>query len=429
MKVACIGTGFVGVVTTAVLAKLGNEVVGLDIDESKVEKLKQGIVPFFEPGLSELLLDAQAQGNLTFTTDYSQAIPNSEVIMIMVGTPSKKDGSADLGYVEKVVESIAPHLSQNAVIVIKSTVPPGTNDHIHELLRSQTDKTYYIASVPEFLKEGTAVQDTLHPDRVVIGVDHEFSKNILIKLHLPLTQNILVMNPESAQMVKYAANNYLATRITFINQIADLCEHNGADIEEVILGIGADRRIGPQYWYPGLGYGGSCFPKDVSELAHYADTVGEPNHLSKTIHSLNSSRIPAKMEKFAKEIGGFEGKTVAVLGLSFKKNTNDTRLAPALEVIPWLIAHHAIVRATDPKAILEAKPLLPQSVTYFEKVADTVAAADVIMLLVEWDEYVKLNFNDLKQKTNSRPVFIDTRNQYRSDDVEHAGFKYIGIGR
>ena len=429
MKITCIGTGFVGVVTTAVLAKLGNEVVGLDINENKIAKLKEGIVPFFEPGLSELLIETQKSGNLTFTTDYSSAVPGSDVVMIMVGTPSAADGSADLRFVDSVAGSIAPHLIDNAVVVVKSTVPPGTNKHVREIISALTDKTFHMASVPEFLKEGTAVEDTLHPDRIVLGVENDFAKAILTKLHEPLTKNILVMNPESAQMTKYAANNYLATRITFINQIADLCEYNGADIEEVIKGIGADRRIGPQYWYPGLGYGGSCFPKDVKEMAAYAKKVGENNSLFITIDDLNEKRIEKKLEQYSHEIGGFSGKTVAVLGLSFKKNTNDTRVAPALYVIPHLIKEGASIRATDPQAIEEAKALLPENVVYTTTVDEAVKGANILMLLVEWDDYTDLDLTKLKALMSNNPVFIDTRNQYEAEKVTNAGFKYQGIGR
>lgn len=429
MKIACIGTGFVGVVTTAVLAKLGNEVVGLDIDEAKIAKLKEGIVPFFEPDLKELLLTTQASGHLSFTTSYEAAITGADIIMIMVGTPSTPEGGADLRYVYAVVESLAPHLKADAVVVIKSTVPPGTNPAVRKLLSSKTSLPFHLASVPEFLKEGTAVYDTLHPDRVVLGVEDEFSKELLTELHSPLTDHILVMNPESAQMTKYAANNYLATRITFINQIADLCEHNGADIEEVIRGIGADRRIGPQYWYPGLGYGGSCFPKDVKEIAAYARSVGEHSSLFITIDALNEARIPRKLDAYGQAIGGFKDKTVAVLGLSFKKNTNDTRVAPSLAAIPYLLAQGAKIRATDPQAIEEAKPLLPTQVEYYSEVAETVTGADVILLLVEWDEYQKLDLVHLKSLMNHNPVFLDTRNQYSASVVREAGFTYYGIGR
>ncbi len=429
MKIACIGTGFVGVVTTAVFAKLGHDVIGLDIDEAKITKLKEGIVPFFEPGLSELLLTTQKSGHLTFTTDYKVAISSADLVMIMVGTPSQPDGSADLRYVKSVATSLAPHLKPNAVVVIKSTVPPGTNQTIHQLISSLTKVPFHLASVPEFLKEGTAVEDTLHPDRVVIGVDNDQARDILISLHTPLTSNLLVMNPESAQMTKYAANNYLATRITFINQIADLCEHNGADIEEVIRGIGADRRIGPHYWYPGLGYGGSCFPKDVKEIAAYAQSVGEGDSLFIKVDALNHQRLNRKMDQYSQQVGGFGGKTVAVLGLSFKKNTNDTRVAPSLQVIPYLLKAGAVVRATDPQAIPEAQALLPATVTYVPDAYAAATGADIVMLLVEWDDYTNLDLTKLKAVMRDNPIFIDTRNQYQPEAAKASGFKYLGIGR
>lgn len=418
MKIACIGTGFVGVVSAAVFAKLGNEVVGLDVDEKKIASLKHGIVPFFEPGLQELLVETQKSGNLTFTTDYASAISGSDIVMIMVGTPSAPDGQADLKYVMAAAESVAPHLKNNAILIVKSTVPPGTNAKVRAVVETKTKVKFDMASLPEFLKEGTAVADTLHPDRVVIGATDENTIKILKELHTPLTTNFVVMRPESAQMCKYAANNYLATRITFINQIADLCEENGADIEEVIRGIGQDKRIGSHYWYPGLGYGGSCFPKDVKEIAAYARAIGEDKSLFIKLDDLNEKRINKLMTNYSKLVGGFEGKTIAVLGLSFKPNTNDTRVAPALKVIPWLTEHGAKVRTADPK--VEADTTDPY-----------LAAKDaqVIILLVEWDEYKKLDLLKLAGLMQSPKYFIDTRNQYSAAQVKAAGLQYKGIGR
>lgn len=429
MNIACIGTGFVGVVTAGVFAKLGNTVVGLDIDEKKVESLRKGIVPFFEPGLQELLVKTQAMGNLTFTTDYALAIKDADIVMIMVGTPSAPDGQADLKYVFMSAESLAPHLKDGAIVIVKSTVPPGTNGKVRAIIEAKTSVKFAMASVPEFLKEGTAVEDTLHPDRAVIGVESERSRDILIELHAPLTKNVIVMRPESAQMCKYASNNYLATRITFINQIADLCEANGADIQEVIRGIGEDKRIGSHYWYPGLGYGGSCFPKDVKEIAAYANAVGESESLFIKIDDLNEKRIPKMMVKYDELVGGFAGKTVAILGLSFKKNTNDTRVAPSLQVIPWLIDNGAIVRATDPKAITEVKPLLPSAVSYFADAYEAIQGSNVVILLIEWDDYKDLDFAKVGQSMTEPKYLIDTRNQYDSKAAQAAGLKYKGIGR
>lgn len=429
MKIACIGTGFVGVVTAGVFAKLGHKVVGLDIDEQKIASLRQGAVPFFEPGLEELLVETQALGNLTFTTNYQTAIQDAEIVMIMVGTPSASDGQADLKYVYLAAESLAPYLQDGAVVVIKSTVPPGTNAKLKDIIQAKTSVKFELASVPEFLKEGTAVADTLHPDRAVIGIDSDRAKDILTKLHTPLTDNLIFMRPESAQMCKYAANSYLATRITFINQIADLCEKNGADIQEVISGIGADKRIGPHYWYPGLGYGGSCFPKDVKEIAAYAHAVKEPESLFIKIDDLNEKRIPKMMAQYDKLVGGFEGKTIAILGLSFKKNTNDTRVAPSLRVIPWLVDKGAQVRATDPKATEEARLLLPSSVTYFKDPYETVRGANVTILLVEWDDYQNLDLVKLAHSMTEPKYLIDTRNQYDPVAASAAGLRYKGVGR
>lgn len=429
MRIACIGTGFVGVVTSAVFAKLGHDVIGLDIDEKKITSLKKGTVPFFEPGLSELLVETQQAGHLTFTTSYADAIKQADIVMIMVGTPSAPDGQADLKYVMISAESAAPFLKDGAIIILKSTVPPGTNQKVQAVIAGKTDVSFEIASVPEFLKEGTAVEDTLHPDRVVIGSTNPATVKILTELHQPLTGNIIVMKPESAQMAKYAGNVYLAMRITFANQIADLCEQNGADILEVIKGIGADSRIGDHYWYPGLGYGGSCFPKDVKEIAAYAKHIGENESIFIAVDERNEQRIPRLMEKYEKLVGGFSGKTVAVLGLSFKPNTNDTRVAPALKVIPWLLDHGAKVRATDPQAMDEIQPLLPPSVEYVSGAYETAKGAGVIMLLIEWDEYKTLDLKKIAGLMQSPKVFIDTRNQYDPAVVKTAGLTYQGVGR
>lgn len=429
MKIACIGTGFVGVVTAAVFAKLGHSVTGLDIDEKKISSLRGGHVPFFEPGLEELLVETQEAGNLTFTTSYQEAVSDADIVMIMVGTPSAPDGTADLKYVSSAAESCAQYLKEGAIVIVKSTVPPGTNTKVRAILEKKTDKTFDVASAPEFLKEGTAVEDTLHPDRAIIGAENKETVRILSDLHKPLTENIIVMKPESAQMAKYAANVYLAMRITFANQIADLCEKNGADVTEVIRGIGADRRIGSHYWYPGLGYGGSCFPKDVKEIAAYAKSVGEHESIFIAVDDRNEKRIPHLMEKYDSLVGGFAGKKVAILGLSFKPNTNDMRVAPSLQVIPWLLEHGAAVSATDPKAIAEARVLLPDGVTYSESVEEAASGADVLMLLIEWDEYKALDLADIASRMQGGKFFFDTRNQYDPADVAAAGMQYKGVGR
>jgi len=430
MKITVIGTGFVGVVTSAVYASFGHEVVGLDIDEKKIESLRHSKVPFYEPNLEELLASTQKEGNLTFTTSYKNAITDSDVIVIAVGTPSATDGNADLRFVFSASESLAPYLKQKAVVVVKSTVPPGTLPRVEEHISKLTDVDFATASVPEFLKEGTAVHDTLHPDRIVIGATKKYAFDVLAELHKPLQAPIIRVKPESAQMAKYAANAYLATRITFINQIADLCEKNGADVQEVINAISEDKRIGGHYWYPGFGYGGSCFPKDVKELAHYSRSVGEDGNLFNKINEINENRIAKLLDQYSKEIGGFEGKTVAVLGLSFKPNTDDMRDAPSIGVIPYLLSAGAVVRGFDPKATKIVKYFIKEDekATYYDNLAKACEGADVIIALIEWSEIVAYDFAKVYDK-NKDQVFIDARNQFNQGRIEKIGYKYFGVGR
>ncbi len=426
MKITVIGTGFVGVVSAAVYASFGHSVIGLDVDERKIEALRKGKVPFYEPQLQELLLEQQAHGNLTFTTDYRVAISEAEIIIIAVGTPSASDGQADLKYLFSAIDSLAPHLKENAIIVVKSTVPPGTLGLVTERLQALTQTPFFTASVPEFLKEGTAVQDTLQPDRVVIGATDASVFAKLEELHKPLNAPVIKVTPESAQMAKYAANNYLAVRITFANQIADLCEKNGADIQEVIAAISPDKRIGKHYWYPGFGYGGSCFPKDVKELAAYSRSVGESTNLFNKVNELNEDRIEKLMTQFEKQVGGWSGKKVAVLGLSFKPNTDDMREAPSLKVIPYLLSKGAQVVGFDPKA--EWSIFMPNvAIPQVESVASASRDADVIMALIEWPEIVGFDFSQVR--ADKPQWFIDARNQFNPDQIKTWGYTYAGIGR
>ena len=426
MKVTVIGTGFVGVVTAAAFAKFGNQVYGLDIDETKIKKLEQAQLPFFEPGLEELVKAGVASGRLKFTSSYATAISDSEVIFISVGTPSAPDGQADIKYVLAAAQSLAPHLKSGAIVVIKSTVPPSTNSKVEAVIQQHTQKDFHVASAPEFLKEGTAVFDFLNPNRVVIGTTNAHVAKVLTELHQPLKAEVVIVRPQSAQMAKYAANAYLAQRITFINQIANLCEKNGADVQEVIEAIGFDRRIGGHYWYPGLGYGGSCFPKDVKELAAYSRAIGEGDGLFVKIDELNEARIPKLIHKWDQQLK-FSGKTVAVLGLSFKPNTSDVREAPARQVIPLFQSLGAKIQAYDPQALEESKPLY-QNITFADSTLAAAKDADVLLLLIEWDEFKSLDFKQLKS-VMTHHIFIDTRNQYQPMDVAKHGFKYIGIGR
>ena len=427
MNVTVIGTGFVGVVSAAVFAKFGNKVFGLDIDKTKIKQLEKGKLPFFEPGLEELVKTGVKNKNLRFTSSYQTAISAADIIFISVGTPSASDGQADIKYVLAAAQSLAPHLKSGAIITIKSTVPPSTNKKVEAAIKKHTSKKFFVASAPEFLKEGTAVEDFMNPNRVVIGTTNKAVAKKLLELHEPIKGEKVVIRPASAQMAKYASNAYLAQRITFINQMADLSEKNGADIQEVIEAIGFDERIGGHYWYPGLGYGGSCFPKDVKEVAAYSQAIGEGDGLFVKIDALNEARIPKVLNRWDKRVKSFNGKTIAVLGLSFKPNTSDTREAPAIKVIPILQEKGASIRAYDPRAI-KASKVLYQNVFFAQDAYDAAKGADVVMLLIEWDEFKSLDLTKLKQAMRGN-IFIDTRNQYDPEDVEKQGLTYIGIGR
>ncbi len=417
-------------VTAAVYASFGHQVIGLDVDEAKIKKLRASQVPFYEPGLQALLSEQQAQGLLTFTTSYDDAIPQAEVVMIAVGTPSAPDGGADLKFVIAACEEVAKKMGPGTIVAIKSTVPPGTLDIVKTKMDAQTNTLYHLASLPEFLREGTAVQDTLHPDRVVIGATETKVFEKLVELHAPLDAPVLKVSPSSAQMAKYAANAYLATRITYINQIADLCAKNGADIQQVIAAIGLDERIGDHYWYPGFGYGGSCFPKDVKELAFYSRTVGEADNLLVKVDQLNHHRPERLLEQYGLKIGDWSGKKVAVLGLAFKPNTDDMREAPSTKVIPYLLAQGASVTAYDPKAGAVAKNTLKPDakLEIAQNLNQALQNVDVIMVLIEWPEFLTHDFS-----TNRTPDtdqwFLDARNQFDPARVRSWGYHYLSVGR
>ncbi len=425
MTITVIGTGFVGVVTAAVYASLGHQVWGLDIDPQKITALSQSQVPFYEPNLEELLRDTQKKGNLHFTTSYQQAITESQLIVIAVGTPSASDGGVDLSYVLSTGRSLAPFLKSQTVVAVKSTVPPGSLDKLTQVISDLTQVEFETASLPEFLREGSAVADTLHPDRVVIGASSDRTFDLLTNLHMPLCENIIQVSPQSAQMAKYSANAYLATRITFINQIADLCQKNGADVEEVVQAIGQDERIGTHYWYPGLGYGGSCFPKDVKELAYFSRQVGEGDNLFNKIDQINSHRITRLMTEYDQFVAGWQDKKVTVLGVSFKPNTDDTREAPALVVVPELIKARAQVTIFDPKA--KWNPKWGQ-VTQVDDLQLACQDADVIMILTEWPEIISFDYTQVRSQAKPQYV-IDTRNRLDPCPLVLAGFSYRGVGR
>lgn len=428
MQITVIGTGFVGVVSAAVYASFGHRVIGLDIDEKKVASLKKSQVPFYEPELEKMLEEQQKEGSLSFTTSYSEAIPDSDIIIIAVGTPSAPEGGADLGYVLASIESLAPEIKENTIVAVKSTVPPGSFDKIAKVLDEKTKKQYYLASLPEFLREGSAVRDTLQPDRVVIGSEDQFAIDLLTQLHKPLQAPVVAISPESAQMAKYTANAYLATRITFINEIADLCSENGADIEEVVEAVGYDKRIGEHYWYPGFGYGGSCFPKDVKELAYYSKSVGLDGNLLTRIDEINEARIPQLLHRYSEDIDGWEDKTVAILGLSFKPNTDDMREAPSTKVIPQLLNKGARVKGFDPRAMESAQSVIEshENLTFSDSIEEAVKDADIVIALIEWPEIVSHDFSGTAKKG---AWFIDARNQFDPKKVKDWGYQYLGVGR
>ncbi len=425
MNVAIVGTGFVGVVTASVLAQHGHTIWGVDIDEKKVEGLNEGKVPFFEPELDNLIRSALDSGRLHFTTDYKEAISQADVAMIAVGTPSSSEGKADLSYVFAASKSLAPFLKEGAVVVVKSTVPPGSFAQVAEVLNEHATTSYHLASVPEFLREGSAVKDTQHPDRIVLGVSDDHSRTVLENLHKQFEAPIIVTSPESAQLSKYAANAYLALRIGFINQIADFCEVTGANIQDVISIIGKDKRIGDHYWYPGLGYGGSCFPKDVRELAYTSKSLELGDTLFTLLNALNGERIEKKFREWSEEVGSWSGKKVAVLGLSFKPNTTDLREAPSLIIIPKLAYAGATVVGYDPMAVNEAHHVFDklQGVSLTNDISEAIAEADVIIALIEWPEIIEHSF----------PVvagvhFIDVRNQFNPETMRELGYLYDGTG-
>ena len=430
MKVTVIGTGFVGVTSSVVYASFGNEVVGLDVDESKIFSLNKGKVPFYEPKLKEMLAQGLKKGNLHFTTSYADAITDSDVVIIAVGTPSRADGSINLDYVEASAQACAPHLKDGAVLAIKSTVLPGTLDKVKPIVKAATKNKIHYASLPEFLKEGTAVDDTLYPDRVAIGVENDAAYEVLAKLHAPFKAPLIRVRPESAQLAKYASNDYLALRIVYANVLADVCAHAGADIDEVLSIMGQEKRIGSHYWYPGLGYGGSCFPKDVKALAaFYQDFVPADKNLFAIINHLNVARPVDVVADLEKQIDGFRGKKVAVLGLSFKPQTDDQREAPALALIPLLLERGAQVASFDPMVEKIASVEIAKNKWYAQKktLKEAVSDADIIIALIEWPEIVGFDFASVK--ADKKQVFFDARNQFEPRKIKAAGYRYFGVGR
>ncbi len=433
MRVAMIGTGYVGLVSGACFSEFGTDVVCVDKDAGKIERLKRGEIPIFEPGLEDLVKSNASAGRLSFTTDLKGAVKDADVVFIAVGTPSRRgDGHADLTYVYEAAREIGQAIEGYTVVVTKSTVPVGTGREVHRILSEVAPADRFdVVSNPEFLREGSAIGDFMRPDRVVIGSDSQRAAEIMSQLYRPLyliEKPVLHTTLETAELTKYAANAFLAMKITFINEIADLCEKVGANVQDVAKGIGLDGRIGGKFLHAGPGYGGSCFPKDTLALVKTAQDFGTPIELVETTVAVNDRRKKQMAERIIEACGGsVEGKTVAILGLTFKPNTDDMREAPSLEVIPALQAAGASVRAFDPEGMGEAAKLL-EGVTYCEDAYDAMQGAAAVAILTEWNAFRNLDMERVKSLL-SEPVFVDLRNVYQPAAMQEAGFRYSSIGR
>ncbi|CAO3383366.1 UDP-glucose dehydrogenase family protein [Azospirillum argentinense] len=433
MRIAMIGTGYVGLVSGACFSEFGVHVTCVDKDAGKIERLKRGEIPIYEPGLDDLVARNVAAGRLSFTLDLKEAMAGADAIFIAVGTPTRRgDGHADLSYVYAAAEEIAAHLDHYAVVVNKSTVPVGTGREVEAIIRrTNPNADFDVASNPEFLREGSAIGDFMRPDRVVIGASSERAADVMRRLYRPLyliETPIVLTALETAELTKYAANTFLATKITFINEIADLCEKVGANVHDVARGIGLDGRIGKKFLHPGPGYGGSCFPKDTLALVRTAQQAGSPLRIVETVVEINDARKKRMAERIVTACdGSLAGKTVAVLGVTFKPNTDDMRDAPSLDIVPALQAAGATVRAFDPAGMHEAARLLP-GVEWTKDAYGALEGADCVAILTEWNEFRALDLKRVKTLLK-RPVMIDLRNIYNPADMAAAGFAYSSIGR
>ena len=432
MKIAMIGTGYVGLVTGTCFADSGNDVVCVDIDETKINGLREGKVPIYEPGLKELVLRNTENGQLTFTTDLADAVARSRIVYLAVGTPPAADGSADLTALRTVVDTMAPHLVQDAIIVTKSTVPVGTNQWIFDRLKDSLGREVDVASNPEFLKEGAAIDDFMKPDRVVVGVRRQAVADVLSELYRPFLRTdrpFLSMSPQSAELTKYVANALLSTKISFINEMANLCERMGGDINDVRRGIGHDQRIGFAFLFPGVGYGGSCFPKDVRALASMARDHGLTPRIMDAVDEVNQEQKKVLVEKIKSQFGDdVSGKRFAVWGLAFKPRTDDIREAPSLTVIDYLLAGGATAQVHDPEAAENIRAIYGNQLIYCESAMDALNGADALVINTEWKVYHNPDFPEMRTRMNGRVVF-DGRNLYEPKRMVEHGFTYHSIGR
>ena len=433
MHVAVIGSGYVGLVAGACLAETGNDVICVDNDREKIARLQRNEIPIYEPGLEPMVQRNQAEGRLTFTTDIASAVKSSRVIFIAVGTPPGEDGSADLQHVLGVAREIGRHMNEPKIVVTKSTVPVGTAEKVRAAVKAETAIGFAVCSNPEFLKEGAAIEDFMRPDRVVIGVDTDEAKTVMGELYAPFTRQggtrIIFMDIASAEVTKYAANAMLATRISFMNQMALFCELVGADVHNVRLGIGSDQRIGRAFLYPGPGYGGSCFPKDVKAIIRTADDLGLSLDVLKAVENVNECQKLVVLNKVQRYLGSdLSGKTVGLWGLAFKAETDDMRQSPAIPLIEGLLAAGARVQAHDPKATDSARHIFEDRVMYAADPYSAAHGADALCVMTEWLVYRNPDFERVR-KLLRRPLLLDGRNLYEPERMKSLGFEYHGIGR
>jgi UDPglucose 6-dehydrogenase len=432
MKIAVIGTGYVGLVTGTCFADSGNDVTCVDIDQAKIDRLNQGEIPIYEPGLAEMVDENRAAERLRFTTDLPSTVSSAEIVYLAIGTPQSDDGAADLTALWKVVDAIAPHLRSDAIVVTKSTVPVGTCAKIYGRLKEITGRECDVASNPEFLKEGSAIEDFIKPDRVVVGVRREQVRDVLHELYKPFLRTekpFLSMSPESAELTKYVANALLSTKISFINEMANLCERMNADINDVRRGIGHDSRIGFAFLFPGVGYGGSCFPKDVRALMKMAEEVGVEPRVMRAVDDVNENQKRVSIEKIHTHFAdNLKDKTIAVWGLAFKPRTDDIREAPALVLIDWLLSQGAVVRVHDPEAMDNVRQLYGYKLVYCTKPMEALDRADALAIMTEWGDYQRPDFKEMVARMCS-PVIFDGRNLYEPGKMKRLGFVYHSIGR
>ncbi len=431
MTITFIGHGYVGLVTATVFADLGNKVYVIGHTPKKIEDLKKGIAPFYEPGLEEMVKKNVDAGRLIFTLDYKPAVPESEIVFIAVGTPPQKTGDAELYGVFSVAEEIAKNLEGYTVVVTKSTVPVGTNKKIEIIINeNKTEKAEFdVASSPEFLKEGTAIDDTLHPDRIVIGTESERARKVVTEIHAPFDAPILQTNLETAELVKYASNTFLATKISFANAIAKISELAGANAKEVLDGVGYDSRIGRSFLYPGPGYGGSCLPKDVRALYSLSSDYGYDFGLLAEVDTINKQAKRDLVRKAKALVGDLRGKNVGILGLAFKPNTDDMRESPAIDIIELLRRDGALIKAYDPEAMENAKSVINEEVEMVKSVQEVAKDADVLMVVTDWDEFKEVDLAEIKKLMKKSPNIVDGRNIYDPQKAKDLGFSYVGIGR